>query len=70
MGYIIAGANLATTEKPSVVHQGETATEALARVQELERDGYHVRTSTAEGEDLSIEAARGICTAGLSGISA
>jgi hypothetical protein len=54
MGYIIAGANLANTERPSVVHQAETATEALAIVQELERDGYHVRTSTAEGEDLSI----------------
>ena len=53
MGYIIAGANLANTEKPSVVHQAETATEALQRVQELEGDGYHVRTSTAEGEDLS-----------------
>jgi hypothetical protein len=54
MGYIIAGANLANTDKPSVVHQADTASEALERVQELEREGYHVRTSTAEGEDLSI----------------
>jgi hypothetical protein len=54
MGYIIAGANLANAEKPSVVHQAETATEALAKVQELERDGYHVRISTSGGEDLSL----------------
>lgn len=54
MGYIIAGANLANTEQPSVIHRAETAAEALEKVQEFERDGYHVRTSTAEGEDLSI----------------
>ncbi|MDN3571584.1 hypothetical protein [Methylobacterium longum] len=54
MGYIIAGANLANVEKPSVVDQVETATEALEKVQRLERDDYHVRTSTAEGEDLSV----------------
>lgn len=54
MGYIIAGANLANAEKPSVVHQAKTASEALVRVQELERDGYHVRTSTVEGDDLSV----------------
>lgn len=56
MGYIIAGANLANIEKPAVAYQAETATEALQKVQELERDGYHVRTSTSEGEDLSITA--------------
>ncbi|MGH1592213.1 hypothetical protein ACRBEV_32970 (plasmid) [Methylobacterium phyllosphaerae] len=54
MSYIIAGANLANIQKPSVVHQAETATEALEKIQELEKTGYHVRTSTAEGEDLSI----------------
>ena len=54
MGYIIAGANLANTERPSIVHQAETATEALEKVQELERGGYHVRTSTTNGEDLSV----------------
>lgn len=37
MGYIIAGANLANTKRPSVVHQAETAAKALERVQELER---------------------------------
>jgi hypothetical protein len=54
MGYIIAGANLTNTEKPAVAYQAETATEALQKVRELERDGYHVRTSTSEGEDLPL----------------
>jgi hypothetical protein len=53
MGYIIAGANLDNAEAPSVSQQAETAADALARIEELERRGYHVRVSSSEGDEIT-----------------
>ncbi|MGH1571995.1 hypothetical protein ACRAWG_16495 [Methylobacterium sp. P31] len=56
MGYIIAGANLANAEMPSINLQADTAADALTRIEELERGGYRVRISSSEGDEITVAA--------------
>lgn len=58
MSYIIGGANLANAERPSVNVQAATAAEALQRISVLEAEGYTVRVSSSEGDEVSVDQIR------------
>lgn len=54
MTYIIAGANLSNRGAPGTDLRAETAKDALGKIAELEGNGYHVRVSNSNGDDVSI----------------
>ncbi len=55
MGYIIAGANLSNTDRPTVAEKAASAVDALRVVNDLQSDGYKVRVSTSDGDEVSPE---------------
>jgi len=55
MGYIVAGANLSNTDRPTVAERAASAVDALRVVTDLQSDGYKVRVSTSDGEEVSPE---------------
>ncbi|GJD66557.1 hypothetical protein [Methylobacterium frigidaeris] len=55
MGYIIAGANLSNTERPTVTEKAALAANALQKVEDLQSHGYKVRVSTSDGDEVSLE---------------
>jgi hypothetical protein len=63
MAYIIAGANLSNREAPTIAVRAETAKAALAEVTRAEANGYHVRISNSEGQEISVSDSRGLAGA-------
>jgi hypothetical protein len=55
MGYIIAGSNLANSDRPVVTDTVETEFAALQLVTRLQSDGYQVRIATSQGDEVTAE---------------
>lgn len=55
MHFIIAGANLSNTANPGVTQFAQDLSEALETILDLEAQGYTVRISNPDGDEISLD---------------